>query len=130
MKFTPALIQINVTDGHKAEKFYCDVLGFEKDEDNSQEGVPALKSELGIPVILYTVDNPSRFNYGTESGPVLVLRVDDIDTVHADWLAKGVEFIPVPWSEEESGVGSCPFGRFIAFKDPDGNVHELLQPHS
>ena len=42
---------------------------------------------------------------------------------------KGIEFIPVPWSEDDTGIGSCPFGSFIAFKDPDGNTHEILQAH-
>jgi len=127
VKFDLSLIQIGVTDGAKAEAFYCDVLGFEKDEHLSMDGLPVLKSASGIPVLLYTTASPSEFRYGEQAGPILVIGVDDIEAVYHEWYSKGVEFVPVPWSEEKTGIGECPFGRFIGFKDLDGNTHEIIQ---
>ena len=60
----------------------------------------------------------------------LNLATDDLDGTVARWRSAGVEFVRIAWSEEDSGVAECPYGRFIAFQDPFGNVHELLQPRA
>lgn len=129
MKFNLALIQINVVDLKIAEEFYCDKLRFEKDLEKSPEGVLLLKSKDSVPILLYPVPEKSSSIYGKNAGPILVIKVNDVYAIQKEWAQKGVEFIPVPWSEDATGIGSCPFGLFIAFKDPDGNVHEILQEH-
>ncbi|PCJ52293.1 MAG: hypothetical protein COA79_24505 [Planctomycetota bacterium] len=129
MKFNPAIIQINITDLEIAKSFYGETLGFEIDHEKSLDGVCLLKSDGDIPILLYPVPQKSNSQYGENAGPVLVIEVADIFKVYKDWKKKDVQFIPVPWSEDETGIGGCPFGLFIAFKDPDGNVHEILQPH-
>jgi hypothetical protein len=58
----------------------------------------------------------------------LAFVTDDIAGTVAAWRAKGVDFIRIPWSSDPSGIADSPYGPFIAFRDPSGNVHELLQP--
>ncbi|MDP8238518.1 MAG: VOC family protein [Candidatus Hatepunaea meridiana] len=140
MKYQLGLVQINVTDRKKAEEFYVHTLGFKKilvdpltgiesggDNDN---GPFFLDSGCGFPILLYplNIKKGVQFDYPNQTGVILVIYMDDIDKTYRDWRAKGVEFIKIAWSEEESGIAGCPFGRFIAVRDPFGNVFEILQP--
>ncbi len=127
MNITFRLIQINVSDVRRAEDFYVGLLGFAKDEDASFRNVTVLTSAHGFPVLLYPVRDVVERPYPESTGPMLVIEVEDIFRTKAEWEQKGVEFIPIPWSEDDSGIAGCPFGNFIAFKDPDGNVHEIIQ---
>ena len=52
----------------------------------------------------------------------LQLVVDDIEAAHDDLAGRGVEV---------SDVQDFPWGRFVFFKDPDGNswsVQQIVQP--
>ncbi len=79
-------------------------------------------------MLVYGVERSVPVDYGKQTGVTLVLYTDDIEATVGGWRAAGVEFIPIEWSEDETGIAGCPFGRFIAFRDPFGNVHELLEP--
>lgn len=123
------LIQINVLDMSEARRFYIETLGFtELQLPMSVGSATALRNPYGPPILLYPVPHrmPSEYPLGT--GATIVFHVDGIDRIRGEWSAKGVEFIRIAWSEEESGIAPCPFGRFIAFRDPSGNVHEILEP--
>lgn len=123
------LLQINVTDPAKAREFYVDTLGFPVRPGTEDFGVTVLDNGGGSPILLYPVDRSVQFDYPNQTGSTLVFYVDDVDKTHREWSDRGVEFIKIDWSEEESGIAPCPFGRFIAFRDPFGNVHEILQPN-
>ncbi len=84
----------------------------------------------GPTVLVYQVAKSVAVAYGEQTGLTLVIYTDDIEDTVAAWRAQGVEMIPIAWSEDESGIAPCPYGRFIAFRDPFGNAHELLQPHA
>jgi catechol 2,3-dioxygenase-like lactoylglutathione lyase family enzyme len=130
MAFTTGMLQINVTDVHAARTFYRDTLGMEIREPFGADGPFELDLGPGPTVFVYQVAKSVPVEYGEQTGLTLVIHTDDLEGNFADWSAKGVEFIRIPWSEEESGIAGCPYGRFIAFRDPFGNVHELLQPHA
>jgi predicted CoA-substrate-specific enzyme activase len=118
-------IEIHVTDLGIAREFWVSKLGFIP----SQETERAIQLPLsnGVFLLLYKVEGgtaPDPCGPGT----VAILFVSGIDKLVAEWQAKGVEFVRVPWSREDSGIGPCPFGRFIGLKDPFGNYFEILEP--
>jgi catechol 2,3-dioxygenase-like lactoylglutathione lyase family enzyme len=126
------IVQINVTDLDEAWRFYVETLGipgrralgpghpFELELGGAAPGGPT--------VLVYPVRRPVERDYPNETGVTLVLHTDDIRATVAEWRARGVAFVRIAWSREESGIADTPFGPFIAFHDPSGNVHELLQP--
>ncbi|MDB5032831.1 MAG: Glyoxalase/bleomycin resistance protein/dioxygenase [Chlorobi bacterium] len=120
------IVQINVTDLDRAKRFYGDILGYEITGGTS--GVATIESNGGPALLLYPVKNAAPVDYPNQTGTTIVLYVDDIEKTVAEWRGRGVEFIPIAWSTDASGIADCPFGRFIAFRDPFGNVHEILQP--
>jgi len=123
------MIQINVLDPDKSAKFYIEVLGFQLDKSKSIPGVPVLKSNQNICIILYLAIEKNLRNYPRDTGPLIVFEVEDIAKTKQEWEAKGVEFLPNQWAEPTTGIALCPFGQYVAFKDLDGNIHEVLQPH-
>jgi len=128
MAFTTGMLQINVTDLHAAREFYRDTLGFRVREPFGPDGPFELDLGPGPTVLVYQVAKAVPVEYGEQTGLTLVIHTDDLDGTVAAWRAKGVDLLSIPWSQEESGIAPCPYGRFIAFRDPFGNVHELLQP--
>lgn len=123
------IVQINVTDLDAAWRFYVDTLGI----GGRWALGPGKPFELdlgpgGPTVLIYPARTVSRLDYPSGTGVTLVLFTDDIRATVAEWKAKGVTFIRIAWAKDESGIADTPFGPFIAFRDPFGNVHELLQP--
>ena len=122
------IVQINVTDLKAARIFYGDTLGIPLIEKFGPDTPFELDLGAGPTVLVYGVERSVPVDYGKQTGVTLVLYTDDIESTVGGWRAAGVEFISIEWSEDETGIAGCPFGRFIAFKDPFGNVHELLEP--
>jgi predicted enzyme related to lactoylglutathione lyase len=125
------IVQINVTDLGAAWRFYVDTLGI----TGRQTLGPGKPFELdfgrgGPTVLVYPARNVAKPDYPSGAGVTLVLFTDDIHATVAEWKAKGVPFIRIAWAKDESGIADTPFGPFIAFRDPFGNVHELLQPRA
>ena len=58
--------------------------------------------------------------YGTRATTVLCLATSDIHQTVKQLQKEGVYFL--------TGIKQVPQGSFAAFKDPDGNVIELIQP--
>jgi catechol 2,3-dioxygenase-like lactoylglutathione lyase family enzyme len=126
------LIQINVTDLDEAWRFYVETLGipgrrnlgpnhpFELDLAPGGGAAPT--------VLVYPVGERTRRAYPDETGVTLVFHTENVYGTVEEWKTRGVEFIPIAWSRDESGIADTPFGPFVAFRDPFGNVHELLQP--
>lgn len=127
MSIRTGLIQINVTDPGKSLGFYTDVLGFEVERRIGDSELPLLRNPGGPSILLYPVTGRRTPDYPNETGPTLVFAVENIDETYREWKEKGVRFRPAAWADEETGIAGCPFGRFIAFEDPDGNVHEVIE---
>ena len=122
------IAQINVTDVVAARRFYRDTLGFAIREPFGDDAPFELDVGDGPTVLVYHVDKMVPADYPDGTGTTLVFYTEDLDATVARWRDAGVELIRIAWSEEESGVAPCPYGRFIAFRDPFGNVHEVLEP--
>ncbi|OAB41619.1 VOC family protein [Paenibacillus glacialis] len=112
------VISIYVSNMELAKQFYCEKLGFEVAQDFDDTLVELVHD--GIPVILCQVALSAQSNYPNQSQVVLGLQTDNLVQSITEMTEKGIEVIydtPQP----------CPPGYYSAFKDPFGNVIELLQ---
>ncbi|WP_319458033.1 MULTISPECIES: VOC family protein [unclassified Mycobacterium] len=120
-----ALIQINVKDLAAAWDFYVNILGIPGRWVHGENN--PFELELGdIPVLVYPVHGEATQKVAASSA-VIVFGTHSIDRTYEEWHALGVEFIPVERSVDVSGIAQSPYGRFVKFRDPFGNVHELLE---
>lgn len=113
------VIQVNVTDMERAIEFYCDTIGFEVSSKEYYPAIVSLKHEP-IPFILNLVEKPVEIDYPRQAQSLLNIQTESLATAMEVLKAKGVEFVhdtPQP----------CPVGVYAAFRDPFGNVHELLE---
>jgi catechol 2,3-dioxygenase-like lactoylglutathione lyase family enzyme len=112
-----------VTDLERAKLFYRDTLGlsmnFEDDASaafNFDNTLLILLSIAGAHDLLSSEAVAGQRPAGASSQ--LVAFVEDVDAVHAELVAKGVEFIREP-IDREWGL------RTAHFKDPDGHIWEI-----
>lgn len=129
MSLRVGIIQINVTDLDQAWEFYVETLGFAAERTMGLG--KAFELNVGTPgpkLLIYPAERQVERDYPNETGVTIVFYTDDIKGTVAAWRAKGVSFSPIEWSRDDSGIGDSPFGAFIGFHDPFGNVHELLEP--
>ena len=116
------LVAVPVSDVDRAKRFYTEQVGFNADHDHK------ISDELRF-VQLTPPGSACSITLGTgvtdaEPGSVtgLQLVVSDIEAAHAHLTGRGVEV---------SEVQDFPWGRFVFFKDPDGNswaVQQIVVP--
>jgi predicted enzyme related to lactoylglutathione lyase len=117
MDYKLELVAVPVSDVDRAKAFYEQV-GFNADHDHQvsdemrfvQLTPPGSACSIAIGSGIMT----------TEPGSVqgLQLVVEDIEAAHADLSGRGIEV---------SDVQDFPWGRFVFFKDPDGNGWAVQQ---
>jgi catechol 2,3-dioxygenase-like lactoylglutathione lyase family enzyme len=113
---------IAVADQDKMIEFYEGVLGFEKRADEPFGGgyrwveVAPAGAETTIALAPPPEGAPTG---GSQTG--ITLQVDDIDAVHADLKAQGVDI-----DEAVSRMGD-PVPPLCWFRDPEGNVLMLVE---
>jgi catechol 2,3-dioxygenase-like lactoylglutathione lyase family enzyme len=106
-------------DHQRLLPFYRDVLGLPVRRE--AEGFVMLGPPGGPFVALGTHSNV----HGPANDPdrhIVVFETDDLDAEHARLSERGVTFIEPP-SDDEDGV---PL-RFASFRDPDGNILQIVQ---
>jgi predicted enzyme related to lactoylglutathione lyase len=116
------LIAVPVTDVDRAKRFYTEQVGFNADHDHK------ISDELRF-VQLTPPGSACSIALGTgvtdaQPGSVTGLQmvVSDIEAAHAHLATRSVEV---------SEVQDFPWGRFVFFKDPDGNswaVQQIVVP--
>jgi predicted enzyme related to lactoylglutathione lyase len=112
------LIAIPVTDVDRAKAFYTEQAGFNADHDHTVSDeirfvqLTPPGSACSIALGKGVTDVPP----GSVQGMQMV--VDDIEAAHAELAGRGVEV---------SDVQDFPWGRFVFFKDPDGNGWAVQQ---
>jgi predicted enzyme related to lactoylglutathione lyase len=117
MDYRLELVAIPVSDVDRAKAFY-EQAGFNADHDHriSDElrfvQLTPPGSGCSIAIGVGVTDVPP----GSVQGMQLV--VDDIEAAHAELSGRGVEV---------SGVQDFPWGRFVFFRDPDGNGWAVQQ---
>ena len=118
MDYKLELVAVPVSDPDRAKAFYTEQLGFNADHDHRvsdtlrfiQLTPPGSACSIAIGTGLME----------TEPGSVqgLQLVVGDIEAAHSEISGRGVEVSPVQ---------DFPWGRFVFFKDPDGNGWAVQQ---
>ena len=118
MDMTLEVVTVPVTDVDRAKAFYVDQVGFNADHDH------VVSNDLRF-VQLTPPGSACSIAIGrglTEVAPGSVqglqVVVEDIDAAHAALAESGVAV---------SDVQDFPWGRFVFFKDPDGNGWAIQQ---
>ena len=112
------LVAVPVSDVDRAKAFYVDQVGFNPDQDHTvsdslrfvQLTPPGSACSIAIGKGLSTAAP------GSVEG--LQMVVSDIEVAHRHLLDRGVQV---------SDVQDLPWGRFVFFKDPDGNAWAVQQ---
>ena len=115
---TFAIPVLHVSDTHSAEEFYCDKLGFKLESVyRTGDGEPGYMWVSRDSVHIHL----SSFSGDAVAGGVVMVLVEDVDSLFAELSAKGVKFDPEPvdqsWGNREAYV-----------KDPDGNSIRFFRP--
>ena len=112
------LVAVPVSDVDRAKAFYVDQVGFNADQDHRISDdlrfvqLTPRGSGCSIAIGIGVIDTPP----GSLQG--LQLVVADIEAAHAELVERGVDV---------SDVQDFPWGRFVFFKDPDGNGWAVQQ---
>jgi len=112
------VVMVPVTDADRAKAFYADALGWHVDHD--QVVNPELRfiqiTPPGSACSIAFGPGISPMEPGTLQAVMLV--IDDADAALAELRAAGVD---------AQGVDEQAWGRFVTFRDPDGNGWTLQQ---
>lgn len=98
--------------------FYLDVLGMTLREDNHN----CIKLSIGQhQVLMFEGSEPSvDYRHGYNANSTLVFAVENLADKIEELKTKGVVFVHKSPNENK-------WGRYAAFKDPSGIIHELME---
>jgi catechol 2,3-dioxygenase-like lactoylglutathione lyase family enzyme len=115
-------VVVPVSDQDRAVEFYVETLGFEKRTDvpfgNGYRWVEVAPADAET-TIAVVPPPPGKPTGNVETG--IGLNTDDIDAVHADLTARGVDV-----DAEVSRMGD-PVPPLFWFRDPDGNTLMVVE---
>ncbi len=117
------IVQINVVGLQSGIDWYSNVLGFRVSTQNNfaHHGTTVqLEHDKGFRLILHNAKNLAKIQYPDDVQTMIVWETDDLDGAIATLKAKGVQFL----TDRPNAIN---VGRFVAFKDPFGNVFELIE---
>ena len=105
-------------DLDRAREFYERMLGLHVDREG--EGFLVLRGvDFRLAVFLGETAESST-DYSREAGSSIAFAVPDLDAAIAELAAKGIDFLHATPNEG-------PIGRYVAFANPFGTVHELVE---
>jgi catechol 2,3-dioxygenase-like lactoylglutathione lyase family enzyme len=131
VKQSIGLVSLVVPEYDEAIAFYVGILGFTLIEDsfvpeqNKRWVVVAPPGSIESRLLLARASNPEQsLRIGNQTGGrvFLFLYTDDFSRDYRRYAEKGVTFVSEP--KEES------YGTVAVFRDPWGNLWDLLQPRS
>jgi predicted enzyme related to lactoylglutathione lyase len=122
MEFRLELVQVPVSDVDRAKAFYVGQVGFNADHDHqvSDELRFVQLTPPGSACSISLTTGAHQMEPGSIEG--LQVVVDDADAAREHLIRGGVDV---------SEVQDFPWGRFVFFKDPDGNgwaVQQIVRP--
>jgi catechol 2,3-dioxygenase-like lactoylglutathione lyase family enzyme len=118
MDYNLELMCVPVSDVDRAKKFYVEKAGFHADHDHRvNESLRFVQlTPPGSACSISIGEGLTTMTPGSLEG--LQLVVDDADKARADFLGRGLDV---------GEVQDLPWGRFVYFKDPDGNAWNVQQ---
>jgi N-acetylmuramoyl-L-alanine amidase len=115
-----AMIQVNVKDLDKAIAWYEKVLCLQVSSNNNHYPVAVDLVHDGCRLLLHKTEQHTRINYPKVSQTLICFRVDNLASEMQRLQELDVEFL-------HNSPQNFPAGLFAAFRDPFGNVHELVE---
>ena len=113
-----AMLMIVAPDLAAAKVFYGAVLGFALKSETPQR---LLFAHDGADLAIFKgTQNAQLAAHGEAASTTFVFAVPDLAAAMADLKAKGVRFL-------HDAPATGEFGRYAAFRDPFGNVLELME---
>jgi catechol 2,3-dioxygenase-like lactoylglutathione lyase family enzyme len=110
---------IFVPDISEARQFYTDVMGFEVAAESETH---LSFAGAGCEFVAYKCDKPAGVgDYANEARSVLVFEVPNIESALQKLQTHNVTILHSKPSENQNG-------RYVAFEDPFGIVHEIFEP--
>jgi catechol 2,3-dioxygenase-like lactoylglutathione lyase family enzyme len=117
------IVQLNVVGLQAGIDWYTNILGFKVSKENNflHHGTTVqLEHDQGFRLILHNAKKPAKIDYPDDVQTMVVWKTRDLAATMEQMKSRGVDFI---FSEPQKiNVGS-----FVAFRDPFGNVHELME---
>jgi glyoxylase I family protein len=112
-------LMIFVPELDRARGFYRDTLGLAVESETDRR----IAFRVGdLTLDAYVCEKPGQAgDYANEARSVFVFRVGSIDAAVKELKAKGVVFLHTTPARSDGG-------RYAAFLDPFGNVHEIFEP--
>lgn len=114
------IIQINVSNIDQAMEWYCKTLGFEVSKEHYHYPIAVDLIHQGCRLLLHKAEKPTHIDYPNVAQTLICIQTDDIISSMNELRSKGVEFI-------HETPQDFPAGIYAAFRDPFGNVHELVE---
>ncbi|UCF07164.1 MAG: VOC family protein [Thermoplasmata archaeon] len=114
------IIQISVPDMDRGIEWYCDVLGFKVASEHYNYPVAVDLVHEGCRLLLHRTSKAAQIDYPNVAQTLICIQTDDIITSMNDLKDKDVELV-------HESPQKFPAGLYAAFKDPFGNVHELVE---
>jgi catechol 2,3-dioxygenase-like lactoylglutathione lyase family enzyme len=122
MDYKLEVVCVPVSDVDRAKKFYVEQAGFNADHDHQvNENLRFVQlTPPGSGCSISIGDGLTTMTPGSLEG--LQLVVDDAEAARAEFAGRGLDV---------GEIEQLPWGRFVHFKDPDGNswnVQEVVRP--
>ena len=114
------MVQINVPDLDKAIEWYTEKLGFEVSKQHHYPPVAVDLVNEGIRLLLYKAEKETKIDYPKQAQSVIIFESENLVEEMKRMKENGVDLI------HEEPI-QFPAGIFTAFRDPFGNVHELVE---
>lgn len=113
-------VQIGVTDMGRAIEFFQDAFGFTIAVGGPESFATSLEHE-GTILLLHRATQAADIDYPREAQMTMTLEVENLDATVLLLREAGATIL-----HDEPQV--APVGKWIAFRDPFGNVHHAMQP--
>lgn len=110
-------ISIYVTSLDEGAKFYSEVMGMKIKDKNPY--VVQLQHD-GVDIVLCPAEKSTQSNYPQSCGVVLGFMTPNLAESIRTMKSKKVKLL-------HDAPQEFPVGHYVAFQDPFGNVHELLE---
>jgi glyoxylase I family protein len=107
-----------VADLAISKQFYVEVLGLKIQSEYPDRVYFTLGAH---PIAMFQGEGPAKpVKHAEDANSTLVFSTKNLDEKIAQMKSQGVEFL-------DETPNSQPWGRYLAFKDPSGIVHEVFE---
>lgn len=114
------MVQISVTNLEEAIEWYTKKLGFKLSKENYFPPVAVDLENEGLRLLLHKADKKAKIDYPNQAQSVIIFETENLKEKLNELKKEKVELIYEDPLEFPAGI-------FSAFRDPYGNVHEIIE---